>query len=243
MILTIDIGNTNIHIGLHHQEKMFLNNKYATKYGIDKRFFSNLCRTKNIEGIGIASVVPTLGKKMTRYFKKDFGIKPLVVCSALKMPVKIAYKNLGADRIANIVGGFIRYHSNLIILSFGTAITCDVILKDATHLGGIILPGLETQLWSLKQRTALLKNIQLESSNSILLGKNTNECIRSGIINGTKFGIQGFIQRIKKTTGKHYKIIATGGDAKKLSGIIPEIDIYDQDLIHYGILNLYYYNA
>lgn len=242
MILTIDIGNTNIHIGLYHQEKMFLNKKYATKYGIDKKFFRKLCRTKNIEGIGIASVVPTLGNKLIRYFKKDFGIEPLVICSALKMPVKIAYKNLGADRIANIVGGFSRYHRNLIILSLGTAITCDVILKNAIHLGGIILPGLETQLWSLKQRTALLKNIQLEPPSS-LLGKNTNECIRSGIINGTKFGIQGFIQKIKKTTGKHYKIIATGGDAKKFSGVIPEIDIYDQDLIHYGILNLYYYNA
>ncbi len=242
MILTIDIGNTNIHIGLYYQEKMVMNKKYARKYGIDKKFFQNLYRTKNIEGVGIASVVPILGNKLTSYFKKSFGIEPIVVCSTLKMPVKIAYKNLGADRIANIVGGFTRYHRNLIILSFGTAITCDVILKNAIHLGGIILPGLKTQLWSLKQRTALLKNIHLEQPTSIL-GKNTNECIRSGIINGIKFGIQGFIQKIKRTTGKHYKIIATGGDVKKISGLIPEIDTYDHDLIHYGILNLYYYNA
>lgn len=242
MILTVDIGNTNIHMGLYQYEKMVWNEKYATKHGIDKKFFRVLFRTKNIEGAGIASVVPTIGRKLTLYFRKDFGIKPIVVRSTLKMPVKIAYKNLGADRIASIVGGFSRYHSNLIILTFGTAITCDVVLKNATHLGGIILPGLGTQLGSLKQRTALLKNAYLQRPRDIL-GKNTNECIRSGIINGTKFSIQGFIQKIKKTTGSHYKIIATGGDAKKMVAVIPEIDTYDPDLPHYGILNLYYDNA
>lgn len=242
MILTIDIGNTNIHIGLHHYEKMVRSKNYKTKHRIDKEFFRELFRTHNIEGAGIASVVPTLGRKLTSYLVKNFDIKLIVVCAALKMPVKIAYKNLGPDRIANIAGGFIRYHRNLIILSFGTAITCDVVLKNGIHSGGIILPGPETQFWSLKQRTALLKNTNFKLPSSIL-GTNTNECIQSGIINGIKFSIQGFIHKIKKTTGRKYKIIATGGGAQKMINLIPEIDYYDPNLTHYGILKLYYYNV
>ncbi|MGQ9533953.1 MAG: type III pantothenate kinase [bacterium] len=242
MILTIDIGNTNIHIGLYHNEKMVLYKRWATVNGIGKKIFRNLLVNKDIDGIGIASVVPVLGNQLILYLEKNLGMKPVVICSTIKMPVKIAYRNLGADRIANIVGGFLRYRSNLIILSFGTAITCDVVSKDATHLGGIIIPGIETQLWSLRQRTALLKNMQLKPPLRIL-GKNTNECICSGIINGTRFSIQGFIREIKKIIGGNSKIIATGGAGKKMIHYLSEIDNFDGDLTHYGILKLYHNNA
>lgn len=242
MILTIDIGNTNIHIGFYHNEKMVVYKKWATENGIDKKNFRALLDNKNIEGIGIASVVPVLSSQLILYLEKNLGMKPVVVCPTIKIPVKIAYRNLGADRIANVVGGFMRYRNNLIIISFGTAITCDVVTKEAIHLGGVIIPGIKTQLWGLKQRTALLKNVQLKPPIKIL-GKNTNECICSGIINGTRFSIQGFIREIKKIIGSNYKIIATGGGGKKIIDYLSEIDSFDEDLTHYGILKLYYNNV
>jgi len=242
MILILDIGNTNIHMGLYHNETMVRVDKWATKNGFDKKFFRDLLCNKDIEGVGIASVIPALNQRLNNYLEKNFGIKPLFVCSTLKMPVKIGYKNLGADRIANIVAGFIRYHQDLMVFAFGTAITGDVVSKNGIHLGGLILPGLETQLWSLNQRTALIKNNPIEVP-AKLFGKNTNECVQSGIVNGTKFSIQGLIREIKKRTKKNYKIIATGGGGKKMAHLIPEINKYDRDLTLYGILRLYYYNV
>lgn len=241
MILVLDIGNTNIHTGIYKSDRLIKTENWITSNGIEKRILKILSR-KKIEGIGIASVVPELNQKLKIFFEKKFRIKPLFISAKIKMPVEIAYKDLGADRIANIVGAYVRYSCNFMVFSFGTAITGDAVLKSGVHLGGLIMPGMETQLWSLNEKTALIKNITLTVPKN-LLGRNTNDCVRSGIFNGTRLAIQEFIREVCRTSKNDFKIIATGGWGKKMFHYIPQIDRYDRDLTLYGILKLYYYNA
>ncbi len=242
MILIFDIGNTNIHIGYYRDDKLIQTKKWRTANGLNNKLLKNLIFKKSIEGVGVASVVPLLNQKLSGFFLNNYFIKPFLVSAKIKMPVKIAYKNLGADRIANINGAYIRYKCDLIIFSFGTAITGDVVLKNGVHKGGLIMPGVETQLWSLKKKTALIKNVHLEKCLS-LLGKSTNGCVQSGIINGIKFSVEGFISRIKKLYKRNFQVIATGGWASRLCQIISGIDNCDNYLTIYGIHQLYKQNV
>ncbi len=241
MILILDIGNTNIHIGYYKNEKL-IQTQTLPKAGMNKKLLKGLLYKKSIEGVGVASVVPSLDQKIYRFFSRDFSINVFFINAKIKMPVKIAYNNLGADRIANINGAYIRYKGDLIIFSFGTAVTGDVILKNGIHRGGLIIPGLQTQMWSLKQKTALIKNVHLKKSTP-LLGKNTNDCVQTGIINGIKFSIEGFIAKIKKVYKRDFLVIATGGWAKRLCFLVPEIDKCDHHLTLYGIYQLYKQNV
>ncbi|MCX7994229.1 MAG: type III pantothenate kinase [candidate division WOR-3 bacterium] len=242
MILTFDIGNTNIHIGFYQDDQLIGTKKWCLRNGLNKKVLNGLCGRKRVEGAAIASVVPELSHILGKYLKEKFALKPFFVNATVKMPVKIAYNTLGADRIANINGGYLRYGGDLIIFSFGTAITGDVVSKEGFHLGGIILPGPETQLWSLNQRTALVKNVSLNGPIK-LLGKSTVECVRTGILNSTKFSIERFVKEIKKNYKRDYRIIITGGWAKRFSKLITGIDWFDEYLTIYGIYELYKKNT
>ncbi len=242
MILIFDIGNTNIHLGYYKNDKLIQTKKWRTENGLNNKFLKNLIDKKSIEGVGVASVVPSLNQKLYNFFRNDYFIEAFFISAKITMPVKIAYDNLGSDRIANINGAYIRYKTDLIIFSFGTAITGDVILKNGIHKGGLIMPGIETQLWSLKQKTALIRNVHLEKSPP-LLGKTTNECVQTGIINEIKFSVEGFIAKIKKTYKRDFKVITTGGWATRFCHLISGIDKCDSHLTFFGIYQLYKQNV
>ncbi len=243
MILSLDIGNTNIHAGFYQNENLVRIITLPVKIFIRTQYLKQLLKRNNIEGIGIASVVPEAGQKIADYINEYHGIKMILINPSLKLPVRIAYnKNLGADRIASIAGGFVRYRQSLIILSFGTAITFDVVSRTGIHYGGVIMPGVETQLWSINQKTAQIKTSIMKPGNR-LLGRSTNECIQSGIFNGIKLSIQGFIKETMKQRKQKYKVIATGGWGKTMMELIPEINRYDHDLTLYGIMKLFHLNA
>ncbi len=242
MILALDIGNTNIHAGLYQNERLTELIILPTKNAVKSKFLTPIFRNRNIEGVGIASVVPILDQRIIGYINNHYGVKTILVNSSLKMPVRMAYKNLGADRIANIVAGFYRYQHDIIIFAFGTATVYDVVLKTGIHLGGAIFPGIDTQLRSLNEQTAQIKTFTLKTS-SRLLGKNTDECIQTGIFNSTKFAVQGFIRATMRLRKHKYKTIATGGWGKIMSRLVPEISRYDSDLTLYGILKLFCYNG
>ncbi|MEO0123023.1 MAG: type III pantothenate kinase [candidate division WOR-3 bacterium] len=242
MILIFDIGNTNIHIGYYKNDKLIQDRNWRTENGFNNKLLKYLTHDKAIEGVGIASVVPSLDRKLYRFFLKKYSVKAFFVNAKIRMPVKIAYDNIGSDRVANINGAYIRYKSDLIIFSFGTAVTGDVVLKNGIHVGGLIIPGIDTQIWSLKQKTALIRNIYLQKSPP-LLGKSTNGCVQTGIINGIKFSVEGFITKIKETYKRDFKVIVTGGWAKRFSSLISVIDRYDNDLTFFGIYQLYRQNV
>lgn len=241
MILVFDIGNTNIHIGIYRNGNLIYTQNWLTKDGLNKNFINKLFYKNEIVGVGIASVVPQMSKVLCKYLMQ-FSIKPFLINANIRMPVKIAYNSLGADRIANINGGYIRYKDDLIISSLGTAITLDVVTKIGNHIGGIIMPGPDIQFWSLSQRTVLIKNIQLKSQTR-LLGKNTNECIQSGVLNGVKFSIEKFVEAIKKIYKKNYRLVVTGGWAERLSNLTRMTIQYDKDLTLYGVYQLFKQNV
>ncbi|MEO0141768.1 MAG: type III pantothenate kinase [candidate division WOR-3 bacterium] len=244
MVIALDIGNTNTRFGFYRKDRFEKIIQIPTRDGFKKNLPKEIFE-KDIQGVAIASVVPELSRAYIKFFQKNFHLKPLVISGTIKSPVKFRYReirNLGADRIANVTGGHLRFPRDLIIVSFGTATVCDVVLKEGNYLGGMIAPGIETGLWALELRTRLLKKIPLRITRKIL-GLSTEECLRSGILNGTKFMIQGFIREIKKEKRRDFLCISTGGLGQLMRRLIPEITYYVPDLTLQGVIKLYYYNV
>ncbi|UCG90935.1 MAG: type III pantothenate kinase [candidate division WOR-3 bacterium] len=245
MVGVVDIGNTNIHCGLYDGEVLRKKNTFpVVPHRITdgmKLFFA----TKELNGAAIASVVPRLTDRWITYFKKNCNFSPLIVSSKIDSHLTFRYYNpetLGADRIANVVGGLARYKRNVVVVDFGTATTLDAVLKDGTYLGGIITPGVGISLDVLSEKTALLKRVRLKRPESII-GRSTEECIQSGIFYGTVVMIRGFIHKIKKDMRKKFLCVATGGWGKMISPHIEEIREFDPDLALFGILKIYQYNV
>jgi type III pantothenate kinase len=229
MLLAIDIGNTNIVIGIYCKNEL----------KIHWRLYSKITRTSDesyillnmllreskihiadIEGAVISSVVPNVTPAFTRMFEQYTSIAPIIVDSDLDLGIKILYKDpkaVGADRIVNAVAGFERYGGPLIIVDFGTATTFDVITENNEYLGGIIVPGVETSASVLHRYAARLPKVELKFPDR-LIGNTTESSIQSGLMFGTVELIDGLIRRIQKEMQKTVKIVATGGLA---SLIIP----------------------
>jgi len=244
MVAAIDIGNTNVHVGFYQGEKLIKSFMYPTaKKFVEYKIIKTLAN-KNLHGLAIASVVPKLTPKFVRCFKKKLNLSPLVISPKLNCHLKFQYDNpetLGADRIANVVGGLARYGKDLIVIDFGTATTFDIVLKNGDYLGGLIIPGIGTSLETLSEKTALLPKITLKKSAKVI-GHSTQECIRSGILNSTIAMTKGLIEKIRKEKKKNFLCIATGGWGKMVSSHVKEIAHFDSDLCLYGILRIYGYN-
>lgn len=245
MVGVIDIGNTNIHFGLYEDEALIKKLEISvTEKSVEDRI-EKIFDAKKLEGVAIASVVPHFIPRFKNYFKKKLNIIPLIVSPKVNCHLTFKYYNpetLGADRIANVVGGLARYKGNLIVIDFGTATTLDVVLKDGTYRGGMIMPGVGISLEVLSERTALLSKVQLEKPKDII-GKSTEECIQSGVFHGTIAMVNGLIRQIKKADGKNFLCISTGGWGNVMSSHIEEIKEFDPDLSLFGILKIYYYNV
>jgi len=245
MVVIIDIGNTNTHMGIYKSKKLMETYTIPTSEKFDSVRIKKLFEGKQFEGAAIASVVPALTTNFVSYFRKNFCIAPIIISSKLNMPIKFDYykpETLGADRIANVVGGLEKYRKDLLIIDFGTATTFDVVFKDGNYAGGIIFPGVKALLLALTEKTALLPNVALKKPLR-LIGRSTEECIRSGIFYGTVALVKGIINRLKEEGRSNLLCISTGGWGKMMTSLIPEIARYDPNLCLYGILKIYYYNV
>lgn len=222
MLLTIDIGNTNTVIGIFDKKKLIdffcvttHNYKTTDECG---GLLRQLTGEKKIEDIILCSVVPTLtpvyqeaGRK---YFKKD----PIVVSSELELGMKILYDDptqVGADRLANAVAAFKLYGGPIIVVDLGTATTFDVISKKGEYLGGAISPGVESSSYYLFQKAAQLFRVKFEKPKDII-GKNTEESLKSGILYSAVGGIDEIVKRIKKRFKGKVRVVATGGLAQTI---------------------------
>ncbi|MCK4251981.1 type III pantothenate kinase [candidate division WOR-3 bacterium] len=245
MVVVLDIGNTNIHLGLYNGEKLVKKAICPLTEKFSKDKILNVLKNKRMDGVAIASVVPRFTSKFSKFFKERFNISPLIISPNMDCHLKFGYRKpgtLGTDRIAGVVGGLARYKRNLIIVDFGTATTLDIILKDGYYLGGIIFPGIGTLMDALVERTSLLKKVSLKKPAHII-GTSTEECIQSGIFNGAVAMVSGLIRMIRKEYRKKFLCVATGGWGKIMSSQIEEIKYFDPDLCLFGILKIYYYNA
>ncbi len=220
MILAIDIGNTNLTLGLFKNDKLLkrqtqaiLNNQYLNFL---KRYFANY----NIEKVIISSVVPQATEKLKQALEKLKNKNTLILGKNLIVPIKNKYqfpKQAGQDRLVNAFAAVELYGCPAIVVDFGTAITFDAVSGKKEYLGGMILPGLQTSLNSLARETALLPKIKISKPPRDIIGKNTRNSMLSGVIYGFSSLTDGVINKLKHKLGKKTKIIGTGGNIELIS--------------------------
>jgi type III pantothenate kinase len=245
MVAAVDIGNSRIHLGL------FNNGRLVRIFQLPVRAERGYPRIEKwlvgqkIEGAGIASVIPDNTRSVAAIFRRQFRIRPLIIDSRIDSGLKFGYQNprtLGADRIANLAGGRAHFPGNLIVVSFGTATTIDAVFRNGYHPGGVIMPGIDMDLDVLAQQTARIGRYPVRRPVHFI-GRNTGECVRSGVIQGMALAVQGFIHEIKKVYRRPFLGLATGGRAGLMAPLIPEIDRVVADLSLYGIFAIYQRNA
>jgi type III pantothenate kinase len=227
MLLTFDIGNTNVVIGIFEDKK--LTHKWrlpsSTKKSVDDYAVDiiELCLTEKVDclkisGVIIASVVPTLTNYIHEAVKKfisEEAVKKILVIgdnkTNLNIDIRVKNKNeVGHDRLINSIAGYHKFGGNLIIVDFGTATTFDVVGKDGEYLGGVIAPGINLSLKALHDATAQLPKISVKPQKNII-GKTTIEAMNSGVYFGYISLIEGMIEKIEKELGHKTTHIFTGG--------------------------------
>lgn len=250
MILAVDIGNTNIVIGCTRQEKVYFVERVSTnisktelEYVVEFKTLFDLYRIKveEITGCIIASVVPPLNNIVKTAMEKLLHTSPLIVGPGVKTGLNILMDNpgqVGSDLIVNAVAGLKYYGAPIIIIDMGTATTISVVDEKKNYVGGMILPGVKVSLESLVNRTSQLPRISLEAPKKII-GKNTIDCMKSGIIMGQAACMDGMIERIWDELGYQANVIATGGLAGCIVPYCRKKIIYDNELTLKGLDIIY----
>lgn len=250
MILTIDIGNSNIVLGGVQENDICFEARLRTdatktsdEYCIDLKMILEVygVRPVDIEGSIIASVVPQVLNSMQTAIKKLTGKAALVVGPGLKTGLNIQIENpaqTGADLVVGCVAALREHKAPMIIVDMGTATTMIVLDKNSAMIGGCIMPGVKISMDALTDRTALLPGLQLDQPKKAI-GRNTIDCMRSGIMMGAACTIDGMIERMEAELGYETTVIATGGIAKFVLPMCKKKIIYDKDLLVKGLATLY----
>lgn len=248
MILAIDIGNSNIVVGVYNDKLRSkyrmetLLNETADGYGIK---IYNLLKhdgyqEADFEGIIISSVVPVLDYTFTRLCDKYFHQKPMFVLPGIKSGIKIKIDNpkqLGADLLVAAVAGANKYNLPLIIIDMGTAITISVVDAERAFVGGVIYPGIATSFNSLIKKTAKLEEVRIEHIKTVI-GKDTVSSIQSGMLYGTGAMLDGMIKKIKNTYPDAV-VLLTGGHSRIIKEYMDEEVTLDRDLVLDGLRIIY----
>ena len=254
MILAIDIGNTNIVIGCFDNNKILFRERVSTNHrATDLEYASSVkmamevhgLEPKNISGAIVSSVVPTVTNTFRRAIEKYCGVKPLVVGPGIKTGLSIRIDNpaqLGSDLVVDAVAGIAEYPAPMVIVDMGTATTFSVVDKDRNYLGGMITTGMAVSTDALISRTSQLPKISFETPKR-LIGTNTVDCIKSGIMYSNAAAIDGLVDRIEDELGQAVTVIATGGLAGLIAPLCRRNVILDDDLLLKGLLILYYKNC
>ena len=225
MILTVDVGNSNIVLGAVDGSEIRFEARLRTdatktsdEYCIDLKMLLDVygVQPSDIEGSIIASVVPQVLNSMQTAIKKLTGKSALVVGPGLKTGLNIKIENpsqTGADLVVGCVAALREHKAPMIIVDMGTATTMIVLDKDSAMIGGCIMPGVKISMDALTDRTALLPGLQLDQPKKAI-GRNTIDCMRSGIMMGAACMIDGMIERMEAELGYETTVVATGGIAK-----------------------------
>ena len=257
MVLLVDVGNTNIVLGVHDGDNYITSWRISTdakktsdEYSIQvmQLFAQSKLKTECIEGIIISSVVPNIMHSLENMLKKCFKIQPIIVGPGVKTGINIKYDNpkeVGADRIVNAVAAFTIYSRPLIIIDFGTATTFCAVNKDGDYLGGSIVPGIKIASDALFERAAKLPRVELEVPKTIIC-KNTITSMQAGILYGYIGQVEYIVQKMKKemmrSNDQEPYVIATGGLANLIAKETDVIDVVDPDLTLEGLKMIYYKN-
>ena len=250
MLLAIDIGNTNIVIGCIVNDEIQFKARIATdrlrtsdQYGVEIKNMLEAygVRIQDVDDCIISSVVPPVFNSVKTGVIKILGKQPMVVGPGLKTGLNIHVdvpSQVGSDRIVIAVAALAEYKAPLILMDLGTATTIEVVEPENTYMGGVIIPGVKVSLDALTSRAAQLPGISLDKPKNVI-GKNTVDCMRSGMIYGTASMIDGLIDRMSEELGHSSTIVATGGLAQFITPLCKHDIILEKDLLLKG-LNIIY---
>ncbi len=254
MILTVDVGNSNIVLGGVRGDEIVFEARLRTdttktsdEYCIDLKIILDVHNLSNadIEGSIIASVVPQVSNSMQTAIRKLTGKAPLLVGPGLKSGLNISIDNpaqTGADLVVGCVAALREHKAPMIVIDMGTATTMIVLDKNSAMIGGAIIPGVKISMDALTNRTALLPGLQLDQPKRAI-GRNTIDCMRSGLMLGNACMIDGMVDRMEEELGYKTTVIATGGIAKFVLPMCRHEIIYDKDLLVKGLAALYRENC
>ena len=242
MLLAIDIGNTNITIGLFDAQKLQNTWRVSTdssrtsdEYGL--QISNMLGSNKIINEVSICSVVPPLTPTFEVLCRRYFEVNPLTIGTGSKTGIKVMYdspRDVGTDRIVDAAAVVHLYGGPAIIVDLGTATVFDAITASSEYLGGAIAPGMGVSADALFRATSQLRRVELSAPDSAI-GKNTQHSIQSGLVLGYSELVKGMIRRFKLELGKESKVIATGGLAQVVEKEVSLFDIIDPDLTLKGL--------
>lgn len=253
MLLAIDIGNTNITLGVFEGEKLHATWHIATNiHRMADEYAAlvlNLLHHRgldvtDIKEVALCSVVPPLITTFDKLCQRYFHTSPLVVGAGVKTGVRIRMDNpreVGADRIVNAAAAHHLYSGLIIITDLGTATTFDIVSKEGDYLGGAIAPGIVTAAEALFTRTAMLPRVELARPKHVI-GTNTIAAMQSGIIFGYVGLIEGMVARIQRELGEKAKVVATGGFAELMAKETAVIDVVNPNLTLIGLRLIYLMN-
>jgi len=253
MLLAVDIGNTNVTLGVFDKQKLLITwrmktdihrmpDEYAT-------ILINLLRyqgldTADVKDVSLCSVVPSLIGTFDEMFRKYFKTEPLVIGTGVKTGVRIRLDNpreAGADRIVHTAAAHYLYGGPVIVVDMGTATTFDTVSKEGDYLGGAIAPGIITASEALFARAAQLYRVQLVPPKHAI-GTGTVSALQSGIIYGYVGLVEGIVARIQKELDEKAKVVGTGGNVEIIARETKVIDIVNPDLILEGLKLIYEMN-
>lgn len=254
MILAVDIGNTNIVVGCFEEGHIFMTFRLATDRDATELEYALAIRKalgqegfdhKEFEGGILSSVVPSVTGILAQAVKILTGKQPLIVGQGLKTGLQIMVENpqqLGNDRVTDAVAAAHFYPTPVIIVDMGTATTISVVDEKKRFIGGAILPGVYTALNSLSGKASQLPHISLDTPKRVI-GRNTIDAMRSGILYGTAGSVDAVVRRIRDELGRACTVVCTGGLSRIITPHCREKVILDEDLLMKGLMLMYEKNA
>jgi type III pantothenate kinase len=253
-LLVVDIGNTNIVLGVYEGDRLLAHFRLDTKNSrtqdefaviTSQLFILNGLSRKDVRDVVISCVVPPILNTMTRFCAGMFDCDPLIIGPGVKTGVPINIDNpreLGADRIVNAAGALARYSPPLIIVDFGTAITLDAISAKGEYIGGVIAPGMRLSLNALYHHAAKLPEVEIVKPASVI-GRNTISCMQSGAYYGFASLVDGIVNRMKPLLSPpNPTVLATGGEARLVAPASTTIEKVEDNLTLEGLRIIYHRN-
>ena len=246
MLLVVDAGNTQTHLGTFRGGELVHDWRFATVRESTADELGAVLRNllalrgvslENLDAAIVSSTVPQQRPEWTAMAQRYLGCEMHVVGPGLKTGMAIRYDNpreIGPDRLVNAVAGYEKVGGPCVVVDFGTAVTYDVVSADGEYLGGIIFPGVEISMEALTERAAALPKIELGTPRA-LIGKTTIDAIRSGAVYGFAGMVDGILGRLREELGDEMKTLATGGLASAIVPFCEAIDEVDDELTLTGL--------
>ncbi|EEG30079.1 pantothenate kinase, type III [[Clostridium] methylpentosum DSM 5476] len=250
MVLTVDIGNTNMEFGIFEGEKLRANFRLVTNRNVTSdevgllmtQFFTiQKIDVNAIEAVVIASVVPQVMFSVSNAMRKYIGKEPLVAGENLPIQLKNNYHNpkeVGADRLVNAYAAYRKYGGPLIVVDFGTATTFDLVGEDGSYEGGTIYPGIKVSMEALTRNAAKLPTVELNDPGTAI-GRDTVTSMQAGVIYGYVGAVLHMIDKISDELGQKTTVVATGGLSTLLNQSTQMFDVIDKTLTLEGLMQIY----